>query len=138
MFGALRANAAFNAIKGVAGFGTLRQAGMGFRSAYKAAGGVRGIKAAGQGLGTIGLVGKRLEGARAGMRWAGQAGREYLGAKPRIGMGMRMGVGSIGKWATGGGMGRTGIRRAGVAAARVGGAGAAADFMNPWGLGWGD
>lgn len=58
------------------------------------------------------------------------------GQNLRFGMGMRMGVGSIGKWA--GGAGYTGGARVGVGAARVGGVYAAADFLNPWGLGWGD
>ena len=136
MFGALRANAAFNAIRGVAGFGTLRQAGMGFRSAYKAAGGARGIGRMGAGLSAVGIGATKAGDFRAGVGTVMGVGKALGARTPRMGMGMRMGVGSIGKWATGGGY--TGARRVGVAAARVGGAGAAADFMNPWGLGWGD
>jgi hypothetical protein len=88
------------AASGVLGMGTLRQAGMGFRT-------------------------------------AGRAMRRGGGMQdPYVRMGLGMGFGSIGKWATGGGY--TGAARFGVGAARTGGVMAAADFLNPWGLGWGD
>lgn len=93
-------------------------------------------------------------GAASTFRGARNAGAMYQAGMrgPAIGMGMaggmrQMGAGfrSMGRWATGAGAGVTGMRRAGVAAGRIGalgagaiGAGAAADFMNPWGLGWGD
>jgi hypothetical protein len=54
--------------------------------------------------------------------------------------------GALGRWATGGGVFKPrggfrpyqGAARAGIGAARVGGTAAAADFLNPWGFGWGD
>jgi hypothetical protein len=83
----------------------------------------------------------------AGMR-AGNVSPEIL--EPMMqryqggGMEMAKGIGRMGKWAAGAGAGGGG-RRVGAAALRMGavaggvGAGAAtADFLNPWGLGWGD
>ena len=60
------------------------------------------------------------------------------------GMETAKGIGRMGRWATGAGAGGGG-RRVGAAALRmgavaggIGAAGATADFLNPWGLGWGD
>ena len=142
MFGRLASNAAPNAIrilKNLFGTGTLRQAAMGFKGAFKAAGGVAGIRQSLGGMYTAGMLeGSTMGGGfRAGMRTAGGVGRDILAANPRIGMGARMGFGSLGKWATGGGGAWT-LGRAGRMGARLGGGAAAADFLNPWGLGWGD
>ena len=148
MFGRLAANAAPNAIrilKNIMGTGTLRQAAMGFGSAWKAAGGMRGIRGMGQGLRMAGRAGYTMGGvAGAGIATAGAARGMGAGlmANPRFSMGMRMGFGSIGKWAMGSPP-TIGARLPvgqvmGRGAARVGGAVAAADFLNPWGLGWGD
>lgn len=73
---------------------------------------------------------------QAGMGFRAGARGLYRGDMIRADMGLRMGFGSLGKWATGGGY--TGAARIGVGAARTGAALGAADFLNPWGLGWGD
>jgi hypothetical protein len=103
------------------GFATIRSnAGIGW-SALKS--NPRGV----MGMGTLRQAGM---GFRAGARGL------YRGDMIRADMGLRMGFGSLGKWATGGGY--TGAARIGVGAARTGAALGAADFLNPWGLGWGD
>jgi hypothetical protein len=73
---------------------------------------------------------------QAGMGFRAGARGFYRGDMIRGEMGLRMGFGSLGKWAAGGGY--TGAGRIGVGAARTGAALGAADFLNPWGLGWGD
>lgn len=116
-FSRLAGNAAFNRIRGLSFKGAMASA----RSFAGAATDVGGLRQAG----------------RLFMKGGGyyQQGR----------MGMARGYyGRAGRAAAGwfGGAGFTGARRGGIAAARIGGAAvggmAAADFLNPWGLGWGD
>ncbi len=91
---------------------------MGIAKSFMGWGAIRG---AGRGLGR-------------GIRGIG-AGQYAEGSQQILGAGRR-----LGGWATASGF--QGGRRAGAIAARMGGAGlgagATADFLNPWGLGWGD
>lgn len=71
-----------------------------------------------------------MKGGRAMGRGAAGRGKGYIGMAGR----------QMAEW--GGAAGFSGARRGAIAGARIGGAtlgaGAAADFLNPWGLGWGD
>ncbi len=91
---------------------------MGIAKSFMGWGGIRG---AGRGLGR-------------GVRGIG-AGQYAEGSQQILGAGRR-----LGGWATASGF--QGGKRAGAIGARMGGAGfgagATADFLNPWGLGWGD
>lgn len=83
-----------------------------------------------------------------GMGQLRTAGKAYMHAGRAFGAGRqgagRAWLGLAGRTAVrwGGAAGNTGARRGAISAARIGGAtlgaGAAADFLNPWGLGWGD
>lgn len=119
MFARMMANQGFSKILGLRRFaGAARGIGRGARATY---GGVRG----GMGMYRAGMRGPAIGwGARGGVAEMGQGFRR------------------MGRWAMGAGYGGG---RAGAIAARggmmAGGAiagGAALDFMNPWGLGWGD
>ena len=76
-----------------------------------------------------------------GMMQAGMRGPAVgRAADPGLAM-MGKGFKGMGSWISGAGSGTTGLKRAGVIAARAGAPVtglAAADFLNPWGLGWGD
>jgi hypothetical protein len=107
------------------------------------------LRGAARGIGRgAGEMRSAMSEMNAGMRGGGSVSPEML--EPMMqrykagGMDVGRGVGRMGKWATGAGAGGGG-RRVGAAALRMGavaggvGAGAAtADFLNPWGLGWGD
>lgn len=111
------------------GFSTMRaNAGFGWAALKANPKAVMGIPTLRQAMGGFRSAGVSLRG--------GGFESALRGTNVRFGMGMSMGVGSLGKWATGAGY--QGAARYGVGAARVGGAIAAADFLNPWGLGWGD
>ncbi len=86
---------------------------------------------------TVGGVGQLRNAGRLFMKGGRAIGRGRMGrGKGFIGMAGREMAG----WA--GGAGFTGARRGAISAARIGGtalaAGATADFLNPWGLGFGD
>lgn len=127
MFSRLAANEGFNTIRALAGKyfggGTLRSAWEAFGMAGREMSAFGGYVA--QSTGSVPIGGKvnRLGAAKRGF----SAGRNRMGEWAR---GMDLGPG-VGK----------GMQR-GVGAARVGGSAAvgagAADFMNPWGFGWGD
>lgn len=111
------------------GFSTMKSnAGMGWAALKQNPKGVMGIPTLRQAAGGFRSAGRSLRGG--GLESA------IRGTNMRFQMGMGMGMGSLGKWATGGGY--TGAARYAVGAGRIGGALAAADFLNPWGLGWGD
>lgn len=116
------------------GFSTIRSnAGIGW-SALKA--NPRGVAADIMGVGQLHGVGRMAKGLRMPtVRPGVGGGPAYLSGGNITTLGPQVGV-NFGRWATGAGY--TGAARAGVGAARIGGTAAAADFLNPWGLGWGD
>ena len=116
MLNKLASNQGFNKFLGIAksfmGWGELRAAGANIRG----------------GMGQLGYAARGKAGTFRSQ--VTRAGTEQLGG------GMRQ----LGAWATGGFVGGKG--QVGRAAGRIGGAtigvGAGVDFLNPWGLGWGD
>jgi hypothetical protein len=95
------------------------------------------------GWGELGAAGANIKGGMGQLNYAarGKAGtfqnQVFAAGGQQLGGGMRQ----LGAWATGGFAGGGGAR-VGRAAGRIGGTafgvGATADFLNPWGLGWGD
>jgi len=85
-----------------------------------------------------------LKAGASNLRSGFQAMNKAGGSFTALEAGMNQYVGGsrqLGAWAAGGFVGG-GAGRVGRSAARIGGvafgAGATADFLNPWGLGWGD
>jgi hypothetical protein len=115
------------------GFSTMRSnAGIGW-AALKA--NPRGVMSDIMGVGQLRGVGRMASNLRPGrFTRAGMGPGYYTGGNIQT-LGPQVGV-NFGRWATGAGF--TGGARVGVGAARIGGTAAAADFLNPWGLGWGD
>ena len=115
------------------GFSTIKSnAGIGW-SALKS--NPKGVMTDIAGVGQLRGIGRMAGNLRPGrFTRAGMGPMSYTGGNIQT-LGPQVGA-NIGRWATGAGY--RGAARVGVGATRIGGGMAAADFLNPWGLGFGD
>ena len=96
----------------------------------------KGVASSIMGVGNLRGIGRMAGSLRLPRAMPGAGGGPgYLSGGNITTLGPQVGI-NFGRWATGAGF--RGAARAGVGAARIGGTYAAADFLNPWGLGWGD